>query len=312
LRLLGSRCIHSHGERDSTGYGAYLLARPLLSKVLFVMVERMSWDEQTHSVPYPTAFHPGSEAELQEWLRFVENHPRDTLVSMASGARDGLRAAVIDACRKSTSTTTSSSNNNRDSGSNSTSNSNSDSTSNPSSDGISNSTSSSDGGSNGGACKFVDCREGLPLQLLFQRQRFLRRPPHRVHPPPLLQLLPAAPGDSNTRRSIFDALLAGCIPVFFNTEAFDKQYLWHFPENKRQVSILFDGDKVQDGSLDFVSELRSIPQKRIQEMRRTILTLIPQLLFKDHTRAGPGFQIRDAFDFALDGVATTLRGRYQR
>jgi hypothetical protein len=44
---------------------------------------------------------------------------------------------------------------------------------------------------------------------------------------------PAPPGDSITRKSIFDALLAGCIPVIFAKGSMS-QYLWYF--SKEEVS----------------------------------------------------------------------------
>ena len=50
---------------------------------------------------------------------------------------------------------------------------------------------------------------------------------------------PAPPGDSITRKSIFDALLAGCIPVIF-ARASMSQYLWFFSkEDVSSVSFLF-------------------------------------------------------------------------
>lgn len=48
---------------------------------------------------------------------------------------------------------------------------------------------------------------------------------------------PAPPGDSITRKSIFDSLLAGCIPVIF-AKASISQYLWFF--SKEEVKLSFD------------------------------------------------------------------------
>ena len=42
---------------------------------------------------------------------------------------------------------------------------------------------------------------------------------------------PAPPGDSITRKSIFDALVAGCIPVIF-ARASMSQYLWYFTKEE--------------------------------------------------------------------------------
>jgi hypothetical protein len=46
---------------------------------------------------------------------------------------------------------------------------------------------------------------------------------------------PAPPGDSITRKSIFDALVGGCIPVIF-ARATMSQYLWYF--TKEEVVML--------------------------------------------------------------------------
>ena len=42
---------------------------------------------------------------------------------------------------------------------------------------------------------------------------------------------PAPPGDSVTRKSIFDALVTGCIPVIF-AKASLNQYRWHLSEKE--------------------------------------------------------------------------------
>jgi hypothetical protein len=41
------------------------------------------------------------------------------------------------------------------------------------------------------------------------------------------QYCPAPPGDSITRKSLFDSLVAGCVPVLF-AKASLGQYLWFF------------------------------------------------------------------------------------
>jgi hypothetical protein len=51
------------------------------------------------------------------------------------------------------------------------------------------------------------------------------------------QYCPAPPGDSITRKSIFDALVAGCVPVIF-ARASMSQYLWYF--SKEEVNNAFE------------------------------------------------------------------------
>ncbi|CAN6842950.1 unnamed protein product [Brassica oleracea] len=71
-------------------------------------------------------------------------------------------------------------------------------------------------------CRFLDCDvkanscdDPISLMKLFESSVFCLQPP----------------GDSLTRRSIFDSILAGCIPVFFNLGSAYKQYIWHIPSN---------------------------------------------------------------------------------
>ena len=45
------------------------------------------------------------------------------------------------------------------------------------------------------------------------------------------QYCPAPPGDSVTRKSLFDSLVSGCVPVLF-AKASLRQYLWFFTENE--------------------------------------------------------------------------------
>jgi len=45
------------------------------------------------------------------------------------------------------------------------------------------------------------------------------------------QYCPAPPGDSITRKSLFDSLVSGCVPVLF-AKASLRQYLWFFNESE--------------------------------------------------------------------------------
>lgn len=52
------------------------------------------------------------------------------------------------------------------------------------------------------------------------------------------------PGDSPTRKGIFDCLIAGCIPVFFSNDSAYDQYVWHLPRNGRSYSVFISEDQV--------------------------------------------------------------------
>ncbi|KAL8106847.1 hypothetical protein AgCh_023585 [Apium graveolens] len=80
-----------------------------------------------------------------------------------------------------------------------------------------------------GTCKFQNCSSGgcdqpeSIIKLFFESEFCLQ---------PL--------GDSPTRKSVFDSLISGCIPVFFGPFTTYYQYSWHFPEDHGKYSIFID------------------------------------------------------------------------
>ncbi|GJN30284.1 hypothetical protein PR202_gb18577 [Eleusine coracana subsp. coracana] len=52
-------------------------------------------------------------------------------------------------------------------------------------------------------------------------------------------------GDSYTRRSAFDSMLAGCIPVFFHPGSAYVQYTWHLPKNYTRYSVFIPEDDIR-------------------------------------------------------------------
>lgn len=55
--------------------------------------------------------------------------------------------------------------------------------------------------------------------------------------------------DSYTRRSIFDSILAGCIPVFFHPGSAYVQYLLHLPKDYKSYSVFTSEEDVKDGKV---------------------------------------------------------------
>ncbi|KAL3680261.1 hypothetical protein R1sor_023217 [Riccia sorocarpa] len=106
-------------------------------------------------------------------------------------------------------------------------------------------------------------------------------------------------GDSFTRRSIFDSMLAGCIPVFFHVYTAYAQYGWHFPEDRASYSVFIDEELVRAGNISVEETLRSIPSEKIEKMRDTVISLIPRIVYaKPESKLG----VKDAFDVTLDGI----------
>ncbi|KAI5004992.1 hypothetical protein ZWY2020_032235 [Hordeum vulgare] len=56
------------------------------------------------------------------------------------------------------------------------------------------------------------------------------------------------PGDSYTRRSAFDAMVAGCVPVFFHPASAYLQYRWHLPGDHARYSVFIPEDGVRAGT----------------------------------------------------------------
>ncbi|KAE9615777.1 putative exostosin [Lupinus albus] len=49
-----------------------------------------------------------------------------------------------------------------------------------------------------------------------------------------------APADSFTRKSTFDSMLAGCIPVVFSPHTAYTQYAWYLPQHTHSYSVFID------------------------------------------------------------------------
>lgn len=107
-------------------------------------------------------------------------------------------------------------------------------------------------------------------------------------------------GDSFTRRSAFDSILAGCIPVFFHPGSAYVQYLWHLPKNYNKYSVLIPGHSIKNGNVSIEKILSRIPRSKISAMREEVIKLIPRVIY-----ANPRYRLQtleDAFDIAVKGV----------
>ncbi|CAM0870713.1 unnamed protein product [Alopecurus aequalis] len=147
---------------------------------------------------------------------------------------------------------------------------------------------------NGSAsCNLVQCRKGEKRCLvpstfmrMFQTARFCLQPP----------------GDTYTRRSAFDAILAGCVPVFFHQDSAYRQYRWHLPDDRAAYSVFISEEAVRNGNASGSVEetLRRIPQRVAERMTETIIGLIPKLVYADPRSKLE--TLKDAVDVTLDAV----------
>lgn len=142
-----------------------------------------------------------------------------------------------------------------------------------------------------GSCGVVDCSEthcydGAPAILeAFLDSDFCLQPK----------------GDGFTRRSFFDCMLAGSIPVYFWEGSFKEQYQWHMPHRRPETySVFIDHNEVRNGTISVKAVLEKFSREEVKKMRETIIDLMPRFLY---ARSSHGLQnSKDAFDITIEGV----------
>lgn len=129
------------------------------------------------------------------------------------------------------------------------------------------------------------CNKPVYLMKLFQSSTFCLQPS----------------GDSFTRRSTFDSILAGCIPVFFTPASAYVQYLWHLPNKEfNKYSVLISEDDVKNKNVSIEDVLSRIPKSKVTAMREEVIKLIPNVIYADPRSKLQKF--KDAFDLTVKGV----------
>lgn len=107
-------------------------------------------------------------------------------------------------------------------------------------------------------------------------------------------------GDSYTRRSAFDSMLAGCIPVFFHPGSAYTQYTWHLPKNYTKYSVFIPEDDIRKRNLSIEERLLQISPEQVKIMREEVISLIPRLVYADPRSKLE--TLKDAFDVAVQAV----------
>lgn len=117
-------------------------------------------------------------------------------------------------------------------------------------------------------------------------------------------------GDSYTRRSTFDSMISGCIPVFFHPDSAYSQYVWHLPQNHSKYSVFIDEEDIRTRNGNIEEVLRKFTPAQVQEMREEVIRLIPGLVYADPRHRLT--KLRDAFDITVQALVdkvTELRIR---
>ncbi|KAF2315730.1 hypothetical protein GH714_040264 [Hevea brasiliensis] len=116
-------------------------------------------------------------------------------------------------------------------------------------------------------------------------------------------------GDSFTRRSIFDCMLAGSIPVLFWKRTAYYQYDWFLPGEPERYSVFIHRNEVKNGT-SVREVLESYSKEEVRKMREKVIDYIPKFVY---ARPHEGLEsIKDAFDVAIDGVLKRFKEQEER
>ncbi|XP_062209855.1 xyloglucan galactosyltransferase KATAMARI1 homolog [Phragmites australis] len=236
-------------------WGTDLLAMPASRNMSVLVLESTLLHGSDYPVPYPTYFHPRSDADVLRWQDRVRAQERTWLMAFVGAPRPDVpinirvRDHVIAQCRASA------------------------------------------------ACSELGCARNIGstqchtpgnIVRLFQKTTFCLQPP----------------GDSCTRRSVFDSMVAGCIPVFFHPGSAYKQYRWHLPKDHLKYSVFIPDVDVRERNVSIEAVLRAIPPATVRRMREEVIRLIPSVIYADPRSKLE--TVKDAFDVAVEGIMDTV------
>lgn len=229
-------------------WGNTVMVLPEARNMTMIAIESSPWDRNDFAIPYPTYFHPSSDAQLSRHQRKMAEQKRRFLFCFAGAPRPNMAGSIRDqimtqcaAARRK--------------------------------------------------CRMMECRDDKRnclkpgnVMKMFESSVFCLQPP----------------GDSFTRRSTFDSILAGCIPVFFTPASAYVQYLWHLPRDHASYSVLIPEGDVRRGNVSIDALLSQIPKARVSEMRENVIKMIPNVIYADPRSRLEKFD--DAFELAIKGV----------
>jgi hypothetical protein len=151
-------------------------------------------------------------------------------------------------------------------------------------------------------CRSVDCRgtrctdNGAAVLELFLDSSFCLQPR----------------GDSFTRRSLFDCMVAGAVPVLFWRRTAYDQYRWYLPPGPRgeegEWSVFIDRQALRVGNVSVRDVLEGLSEQQVRRMRGRVVEMIPRLVYAS-SPDGLGDGMEDALDVALRGVLERFRRR---
>ncbi|XP_062213869.1 probable xyloglucan galactosyltransferase GT19 [Phragmites australis] len=152
-----------------------------------------------------------------------------------------------------------------------------------------------------GACTIVDCSGGACALNPIMYMRPMLKAKFCLEPP----------GDTPSRRSTFDAIVAGCVPVFFEHAAARLQYGWHLPPGKYdEFSVTIPKESVVQGGVKIAEVLAAVPDAEVASMRARMLEMAPRVVYRRHgSTADLREASKDAVDLAVEGALRRIRRR---
>jgi hypothetical protein len=120
------------------------------------------------------------------------------------------------------------------------------------------------------------------------------------------------PGDTPTRRSTFDSILAGCIPVFFEDLSAKMQYTWHLEEDEyKEFSVFIPKEDVVFNGVKILEVLKAIPESQVRRMREKVMEIISRVIYRKQGSSLGLRATKDAFDIAIEGTLKRIKQRLQ-
>ncbi|XP_057976513.1 probable xyloglucan galactosyltransferase GT19 [Malania oleifera] len=149
-------------------------------------------------------------------------------------------------------------------------------------------------------CEIVDCSNGVCEHDPIRYMRPMLESSFCLQPP----------GDTPTRRSTFDGILAGCIPVFFEEQSARAQYGWHLPEEEYgEFSVFIPKEDVVFKGMKILDVLMGIPRGEVRRMREKVLEFLPRIMYRKHGSSLGLRAKKDAFDVAVEGALQRIKSR---
>ncbi|XAR51328.1 hypothetical protein NMG60_11005928 [Bertholletia excelsa] len=116
-------------------------------------------------------------------------------------------------------------------------------------------------------------------------------------------------GDGFTRRSVFDCMMAGSIPVFFWKRTAYLQYEWFVPAEPGSYSVFIHRGAVRNGK-SIRKVLESYSREEVARMREKVIEYIPRFVYAKPSQGLA--KTKDAFDIAIEGIFSKFKNHMER